>query len=199
MSSRIQSTPGTGIYLALMLLMLPIQWVLALIFAVLVHEGMHMIAIFLCSKQLPAIHLYVTGAQIHMPPISRKQEFFCALAGPLGSLLLLLTAGFMPRTALCAAVQCLWNLLPVYPLDGGRALSCLLSMLLPPPKARMVQIEVERITIAGIVLLSIYCCFGLELGFIPVILPLMLYLRRKNGKMLAKRKDNEYNSVIPNR
>ena len=52
------------------------------------------------------------------------QEALSALAGPAGSFLMLLLCRVFPEAALWGTVQGLFNLLPVYPLDGGRVLRC---------------------------------------------------------------------------
>lgn len=54
------------------------------------------------------------------------KEALCALAGPVGSFSVVLLAEYFPEAALFGLVQGLYNLLPVYPLDGGRILRCLL-------------------------------------------------------------------------
>ena len=51
-----------------------------------------------------------------------RRELLAVLAGPAGSLLLLSLYRVLPRVAVCAAVQGFYNLLPIEPLDGGRAL-----------------------------------------------------------------------------
>ena len=58
-----------------------------------------------------------------MSPI---REAICALAGPLGSFSLLLISEYFPEAAVCGLIQGAYNLIPVYPLDGGRLMRCLL-------------------------------------------------------------------------
>lgn len=53
---------------------------------------------------------------------SRGAEILSALAGPAGSFLLLSLYRVAPHIAICGLIQGMYNLLPVYPLDGGRAL-----------------------------------------------------------------------------
>ena len=61
--------------------------------------------------------------------MSPGRELICILAGPAASLLLLCLARIFPRVAICGLIQGCYNLLPIAPLDGGRALHCLLSLL----------------------------------------------------------------------
>lgn len=66
--------------------------------------------------------------------LTYKQELFCALSGPLVNLLLGVFCSFFGIWenfgGFHYVLACL-NLIPVKKLDGGRALQCLLSSLLP--------------------------------------------------------------------
>lgn len=164
---------------ALMLLLVPVKWLLAAILAAAVHELCHYIAIRLCSGKCDGVKLYSFAAHLPLPEMSRGREVVCALAGPVGGLCLLFLARFMPRVALCAAMQSAYNLLPIYPLDGGRALQNGLLLFLPPPKAASVCRAMEIVSKSGIFLLALYGCFCLKLGIFPLLLALLLLIRVK--------------------
>lgn len=107
---------------ALLLLTLPLNWLLAAVIAACWHEICHSLAVALCGGKILGLHLHWNGAEIETSPLCRRHTLLCSLAGPAGSLLLLLLAPWFPRLALCGLGQGAFNLLPVYPLDGGRAM-----------------------------------------------------------------------------
>lgn len=53
--------------------------------------------------------------------------------------------------AICNALLTLFNLLPAFPMDGGRALSALLALFLPPRQATMVVASFGQIMAIGAV------------------------------------------------
>ena len=154
--------------LALGLLVLPIWWVIAAVLAALWHEACHYIALRLCGGQALALRAGLTGAVMEVRFINPVQELICALAGPMGSLFLLFFAKWLPRTAICAGFQGLYNLLPIYPLDGGRGVRCLTALLFPLEWSNKVCLWLERISLLGIAFLSLYGCFALRLGLAPL-------------------------------
>lgn len=165
--------------LALMLLVLPLRWIVAAVAAAGFHELCHICAIYLCGGKIGKFRLYGSGAKLALPEMSRGREALCALAGPIGGLSLLLFSRWMPRLAICALLQSLYNLLPIYPLDGGRTLQCLLSMVLSPPKsARACQI-VSSVIRSLVCVAGLYGCFWLKLGPFPLVLAVLLLIRTK--------------------
>ena len=114
-----------------MLLILPLRWIGALLLAAAVHECCHLLCLRLCSIPVWRIHLDLLGAVIETAPLLPVQEVLCAAAGPVGSFLCLAFTQWFPPLALCGFLQGVYNLLPVYPLDGGRMLHGILHLIVP--------------------------------------------------------------------
>ncbi len=186
MGNRTSLSGGFCIFLAAALLLLPLKWVIAAAFAAFFHELCHYLAIYLCTREHTKLHIFSFGARLPLPPMSLGKELLCALAGPLGGLVLLFFARWMPRTALCAGFQSLYNLLPVYPLDGGRAVSCLLHLCFPPPVADKSASLLEKGCFMALGLLGVYGLLVLKLGLLPVFTAGILILRVKFVKMPCK-------------
>ncbi len=160
------------ILLALGVLILPLQWVCAMVLAAGFHELCHRVAIRLCGGSVPSLLIGIRGARMEATGLDARQELICALAGPVGGLLLLLLTRWLPRTAICAAFQSLFNLLPVYPLDGGRILRCL-------GLSGKFCDGVELFCYIGIAILGVYGTFFLRLGIFPLCVAGFVILRAK--------------------
>ena len=156
--------------LALALLILPMQWVAAAVLAAVWHEACHYLAIRLYGGTVTGFGAGIRGADMQVRGLTPAQELLCSLAGPAGSFALLMSAKWLPRTALCAGFQGLYNLLPIYPLDGGRAVRCMAEMFLPPQIGALVCKCTEMICLCGVILLSLYGCFCLRLGLLPLVI-----------------------------
>lgn len=115
------------LFLALLLLTLPAAWVISAIFAAAVHELSHYIALRLLGGKVLSLRIGAGGTVMETTPLARRKEALCALAGPVGSLCLLFFARWIPKVAICGAIQGIFNLMPIYPLDGGRLVRCITS------------------------------------------------------------------------
>ena len=160
--------------LALAVLVLPLQWFIAIILAAVFHELCHYLAIRCCGGQIVGISADMRGAKLEVVGLSNKQELFCALAGPAGGLLLLLLIRWIPRTAICGVFQSLFNLLPIYPLDGGRALRCGMELILSVERADKVCLWVRRISLTLVIGLGVYGTVFLGLGLMPLLLGIII-------------------------
>lgn len=178
-NERIKLSGGFCIMLALMLLLVPIKWLAAAMIAAVFHELCHYLAIRACCGACVGVKLYAIAAYLPLPRMSRGREVVCALAGPIGGLCLLSLARWMPRIALCAAMQSAYNLLPIYPLDGGRALQSGLLLFFPPPISVGICRYFEILSKMLVILLAVYGCFVLKLGIFPLLMALLLLIRVK--------------------
>ena len=181
-SRRLKISGGFYLMMAAMLLLVPLPWLIAAAVAGAYHELWHYLAICYLSGQSNGLRLNAFAARLPLPEMSRGKELLCALAGPVGGLSLVLFARWMPRLAICAVMQSAYNLLPIYPLDGGRALQNGLLMAFKPPVSRRICKIVERICKTMILLAAIYGCLWLRLGLFPLWMVALLLLRlRVNG------------------
>ena len=122
---------GSCIAAALMVLILPLPWLAAVLLAAVMHEVCHLIALKFCGVNIYRIHIKTHGAVIETEALSSLKELICAAAGPAGSFLCLIFMRHFPMLALCGLLQGSYNLLPIYPLDGGRIVHALAALLFP--------------------------------------------------------------------
>lgn len=107
--------------------------------AAVIHELGHCLALRCLRVPLGRLRLGVLGAVLEADRghLSYGGELFCVLAGPGANLLcaLLLAAAGQGRWDVATGanlVLCMFNLLPLRPLDGGRALHLAVSWLAGP-------------------------------------------------------------------
>lgn len=166
---------------ALMLLLLPLDWVLSAAVAAVFHEMCHLAMLYAFGGKVRRIHIRSAGCEMESSAMGEWQQFFSIFAGPLGSFSLLLLCRIAPKIAICGFFHGAYNLIPVLPLDGGRLL-CLLLYALCPKYANRLMAAVAFICCAVVSGL----CFRLSYGFVPWPLPLIFsvlwnikYLPRK--------------------
>lgn len=171
---------------ALLVLALPLNWLLAALAAAVMHEFCHCIMIIRMGGRILNVKIGACGAVIETGQLTSGQECLCAMAGPVGSLLLVLLCHVFPRLAICAGVQALFNLLPIYPLDGGRVLRCACEILIPKYTDRILYgTEICSITVvcvAAVIGSAVY-----HLGIVPIIMVLLLVLKAVSRKIPCKR------------
>lgn len=129
MLRRIRIDDGFLIFAAVLLLTIPLRWILAVFLAALVHELGHGLAVRLLGGNVSGAAVSLRGSRLEVSPMTPGRELVCVLAGPAASFLLLCFARLLPRIAICGLIQGVYNLLPIYPLDGGRAVRCLSALL----------------------------------------------------------------------
>ena len=117
------------IFLALLIFLLPLKWLIASIIAAIIHELGHYCAVYLSGGNIRRFRLDATGAIMDASGLTPQAEILCLIAGPLAGLLPILLIRQLPTIAICGIIQSAYNLLPIYPLDGGRILQKTILLL----------------------------------------------------------------------
>lgn len=177
---KLSIDPFAYILFALLLLSLPFRWVLAAITAAAIHELFHISAVFLLGGSLQHMEVGVRCASIHSGPMSPLHSVICSAAGPVGSLLLLILFRPFPRIAICGFIQGFFNLLPLFPLDGGRMVLCILNMIFSEKHAFHLYHILEIITLFLLSILCMWLSFSLKVGITPFFIFLFLLLHKNS-------------------
>lgn len=181
--------PKFSILAVCLIMTLPLDWLLSAATAAWFHEICHLIMLRIFRIPVYKIEIGIFGAKIDAASGTEWQNFFAAAAGPFGSLLLCLLYRHMPKIAICAAVQALFNLLPVYPMDGGRMLRAILEKICPR-FARKAEGWVQFIVMTAAAVFSLYISCAYDLGVFPAALCLAMIIKGFCGKRPCKRGKN---------
>ena len=146
--------------------------------ALLVHELGHLLAMKLGGVPVRSFRLSAGGAVICGEFSGYRQEIACAVFGPVFSAVLaIICARQMPKLSVLSAVLGLVNLLPVYPLDGGRILRGILLLHFEQGRAETI---LNRTTAAVCCLLMVAACWvtvELQAGLWPIFAVLVILCR----------------------
>lgn len=144
-----------------------VLFILILFACVLLHEFGHALAARAFGIRTPDITLYAIGgvARLNRIPDKPWQELIVAIAGPLVNVVIAavlifgihVTAGLQqvehlesPRIEMLAKVASvnvmlvLFNLIPAFPMDGGRVLRALLAMTMPYARATQIAARIGQ-------------------------------------------------------
>lgn len=143
--------------------------------SILLHEGAHAACAVLFGKPPSCIELTPLGAVMHqedefgLPAFKRAMML---LAGPALTLLLCLSAIVLTKRAsvpihlgrmlfLCNLSILLLNMLPAFPLDGGRLLALLLGQLISVRSVHVIMRCIGSFLGIGMIALNVFACWKL--------------------------------------
>lgn len=153
------------------------------------HELAHIVTIFACGGRVLQLRLGFCDAQICASPLPWRFEVICLLAGAGINLLCGVTLlRVRPVFASVSLVLAVFNLLPVWPLDGGRVLELLLRMRHGAQDVRRQCRVVGVMTCVGFALLGAYAACFWQTGWwvlLPVCVPMIRLLRSGGEKSVA--------------
>ena len=161
--------------------------VLPILCAMAVHELAHIVMMLACGGQVRRLTLRFADLQIAASGLGYRQELLSALAGPLVNLIC--GAAFCmqrPSFAAYSLMLGICNLLPVWPLDGGRMIRCVLLARLPITQAEHISEIVSFAACAVLLLIGVFLTFFRKSGLWPLGTAAYLTVRLL---MLARRTD----------
>ncbi len=119
-------------------------YVLLGIAAAMIHEAGHLLALVIGRVLPERICLSAFGMRFELPSVSGalsdRQQIIMAAAGPLtNAVCAALLYPWYPSAAVVHGTLAVWNLLPLYPLDGERIVRYGLLSIVPEHSVRRVQ------------------------------------------------------------
>ena len=149
---------------------------------IIVHELGHIIGAIIFKWQIDKVILLPFGGiTIFQENIDKslKEEFIIAILGPLFQLIFCFLYSDNPIFNQYNLIILLFNLLPIYPLDGSKIVNILFNEFIPFKKSHILTIIVSLITLS-IILLSIKYNLLLYLILLFIILEVIKEITKHN-------------------
>ena len=190
-----------------------VLFVLALFGCVLLHEFGHALAARAFGIPTPDITLLPIGgvARLQRMPDKPWQELIVAIAGPLVNVVIALVllpflgrpaglenieqmehpgVGMLPKLVSVNIMLVLFNLIPAFPMDGGRVLRSLLAMTLPYGRATQIAAWI------GQALAFVFGFIGLFSNPLLIFIAFFIFLGAQQEAAMAQMKDLSLNQRV---
>lgn len=146
--------------------------------AMVCHEIGHLLIMYLTGVNVQEVRFRAAGAVIRGRFSGYRQEMICAAAGPFFSFLLgFVCLRFAPKLAMISWLLGITNLLPVYPLDGGRILRAILLSCMPEEKITPVLRSVTGVVCCLLMICACWVAVEWQAGLWPVFAALVVLWR----------------------
>lgn len=157
-------------------------------FLIIIHELGHFLVAKLLKVEVNKIILYPLGgiSKFFLPlNASFQKELLILLAGPLfqilaKSILIIILPRYAEIIRIYHTGILFFNLLPVYPLDGGKLLHLFFSMFLPYKKSLNIAISLSYITIIFILFIN---ANNLKINTITMLIFLLIKVYSEQNKV----------------
>lgn len=173
-------------------------YLLFLIFAV-VHELSHAIMGMLLGFNVSKINIMPFGAYISFKTDMRNyntkilkgtictlKKFFVALAGPLSNIIVAILFCRYEKYMIITYINIIlavFNLIPIYPLDGGRIVKQILIIFMGRRKALKYTNLISNIVLVLIIVVFIIFCVITKSLIVLLSLIYLIYIRKKEDEL----------------
>lgn len=179
--ARLRISPGFPVLVCLLVCLGGLPTAIPFLLAAALHEAGHLLALWVLGIPVYGLELRASGAVIRAGLRGEPREAWAILAGPTVNLLLAAVGcRLVPLLSLYSLVFGLYNLLPVYPLDGGRLCSLLLPKMLGRFGERLWRL-LHWGTLLTVAAAGIWGTCVLHLGLLPALLAGFFLLRLPKG------------------
>ena len=180
---------GACITGCLLILLIPLELTFSFYLAAAIHEAGHILLLRFFRVPIWGISFHIGGATIQTAPVTAKEELLCAAAGPIASFLCAAFVRRFPLLGICALIQGIFNLLPLFPMDGGRILRCLCNLYCP----RCTGLLCKAAAISSTAVILSFCMiFFLHTNELPYLFIAFYFLLQTYPKINTPCKELEY-------
>lgn len=141
---------------------------------IVMHELSHMIVALLLNVDIEEISLMPMGVCAkYKGKISLLKEFIISISGPIASMLIaiLYNNKIYYLINICIVI---FNMIPIYPFDGGRILRVLLKIIFGEKVGQKISTYLTNILVIGIVLIAIFIAAYYK-NFLLLIMSMYIY------------------------
>lgn len=171
---RVIVDPGAVLAFAAVICLFETDMLICLALSVLCHEAGHFFALGLFHVRVESLSVSATGlsANFARAELSYWAEALCVLAGPVFGTILAFAAASAGIYLLAgiSLLLTLFNLIPAYPLDGGRLAELILSYIFGADAGDRAARYVGAVTSFLVFAAGIYMCYFMRAGLTLVFI-----------------------------